>query len=85
MKCPYCGKKGAKVLPAMIGPERLIHTATSCCNPECTAYDPITHGYHQDMPAEAKELFEKMQRAVHDESDFDLIDIQHLKKNLPPR
>lgn len=79
MKCPYCGKKGAKVLPAMIGPDRLIHTAISCQTPECTAYDAITHGYHQDMPAEAKDLYERMLRAVRDESDFDPLMIKRAK------
>ena len=85
MKCPYCGEKGAKVLPGMIGPERLIHTAISCRTPACTAYDPITYGYHHDMLVEAKDLFRKVLRAVHHESDFDLITIQHLSTCPPPR
>lgn len=73
MKCPYCGEKGAKVLPNIVGPEQLIHSALNCRNPECTAYDSITHGDHPRMSAEAKDTFRKITDAVRKESDFDLI------------
>ena len=79
MKCPYCGEKGARVMPRMVCPERLIHSALNCRNPECTAYDPITHGSHPKMRAETREIFQKAARAVLGESDFDLISIKTLK------
>ena len=79
MKCPYCGEKGAKVLPDMISPERLIHSAIRCRNPECTAYDPITFGYHQKMRDEQKDDYQKVVRAVRGESDFDLLMIKRPK------
>ena len=79
MKCPYCGEKGAKVLPNMVCPERSIHSALNCRNPECTAYDAITHGIHPKMLAETRVVFHKAARAVHSESDFDLITINYPK------
>ena len=79
MKCPYCGEKGVKVLPNMVCPERPIHAALNCGNPECSAYDPIAHGYHDRMPAEKKDILQRVMRAIQEESDFDLIAFKQLK------
>jgi hypothetical protein len=79
MKCPYCGEKGAKVLPNAVCPERLIHSAINCRNPECTAYDPITHGAHPKMLAETKAVLQTVLRAMRSESDFDLTYLKHLR------
>lgn len=84
MKCPYCGEKGARVLPNMVCSERLIHSALNCRNPECTAYDPITHGGHPKMTAETKDVFQKVIDAMRNESDFDLLSIHHIRKYLFP-
>ena len=79
MKCPYCGEKGAKVLPNMVSPDRLIHSAMRCPNPECTAYDAITFGYHEKMGNQQKDDYRKILRALRGESDFDLIAIKRAK------
>ena len=84
MKCPYCGEKGAKVKPNAVCPERLIHAALDCRNPECTAYDPITHGYHRKMLAGKKEEFQRILRAVRNESYFDLIAIHSRRAKFSP-
>ncbi len=73
MKCPYSGEKDARVIPAMVCPERLIHSAFNCRNPECTACDLLTCGFPPRMDAETKTAFGKVIRAVRDESGFDLI------------
>ena len=84
MKCPYRGVKGAKVKPNTVSTERLIHTALDCRNPECTAYDPITHGYHRKMLAGKKEEFKRILRAVRNESDFDPIAYHSRKAKFSP-
>jgi hypothetical protein len=79
MKCPYCGEKGADVLPDAARPEWLIHSALNCRNPACTACDPITYGALPKMPAETKAVVQKVLRAMRSESDFDPTYLPHPK------
>jgi hypothetical protein len=40
MKCPFCGKKRARVNANILNPDASIHAAIDCKNPECSCYRP---------------------------------------------
>jgi hypothetical protein len=67
VKCPYCGKKGARIRPGGIRPGDLILTAIECHNPHCMAYNPIRYGYHPEMLPEKHERYRKYLKALHNE------------------
>ena len=67
MRCPYCRKKGAKILPGRIKPGGLIHSAIECKNPLCSAYNPIKYGFHPNMLPEKHAYFRKFLDAIGNE------------------
>jgi hypothetical protein len=67
VKCPYCGKKGARIRPGEIKPGNLIVSAVDCSNPHCTAYNPIKHGYHPEMLPEKHACYRRYLQAIKNE------------------
>ena len=67
MKCPYCGKKGAKVDPSIIRKGALIHSAVDCTNPTCSACNAVAYGHHPQVLPEKHESYRKYLEAVSNE------------------
>lgn len=70
IRCPFCRDNGARVDSEVLKSCRLIHSAVTCKNPDCIAYDPITYGYHPNMSPENHRLFKKLKQILINESDF---------------
>jgi len=65
MKCPYCGKKKAKIDVDKIRSGARIHSALHCRNPQCSAYDPGLFGYRPNMPPQKGTFFDRRLPTLH--------------------
>ena len=46
MKCPFCGKNGAKANDNLFDPDTPFHSSIDCSNPKCCCHNPDTqHPY----------------------------------------
>lgn len=52
MRCPYCGKKKAKIDVKELRSGAMIHSAVHCSNPECSTYDPALFESHRNTDLE---------------------------------